>query len=444
MNKQKNIYFFSEKYTASILLLIFFMVGFNSFFNSLSVALGGGFPTTTFLFSSNDLFADYFKFLFSYPQSLSINPSWIVGLLHDFSINNPTGGYSNLVIGQMTHFHVTPLTTLFSLVNIWLIKLLGPWKIFVFLLLLWAVLLYCLLNTVTMLKSEKIFFFLSILISYPVLFFVTRGNFHAGITGLALLGYLFLLAENKKKYLALFLFSVAVNIRPNAIILIFALLASKSESKIKDCLLFTLMTGSIFLTSYMASHFLYSDYSFDNFINGLKIYHANYVEADGGLAYGSSLLGLFKLLFGYSHFYEYLISTFGLLVAVTSSYLFIKAKLIAPVYIFILCSLYTLCSSVFADYHLIVFFGPLFWLYVSRDLMYGSYVGSVKSQLTIVFFSSLLVLSPKNYIFIHGVSLQVIFNPFILVIGLIYLILRCAVGDKPYIKKRISYGSDFY
>ncbi len=435
MNKINIINFYNKNYTVGMLLLIFLMLGLNSFFFSISVALGGSFPTTTFLFSSNDLFADYFKFLFSYPQALSINTSGLNGLLHEFSINNPTGGFSNLAMGQMTHFHVTPLTTLFSLFNIILIKLLGPWKIFSFLLLLWAVLLYYLLKILSTSRSDRLCFFLSILISYPVLFFATRGNFHAGITGLALLGYLFLLAENKNKYLALFLLAIAVNIRPNAIILIFAYLAGKSESKPKDCIVFALMAGSIFITSYITSHSLYPDYSFDNFISGLKIYHAIYVEANGGLAYGSSLLGLFKVLFGYSHFFEYLIFIFGLLMTIVSSILFAKAKLIAPAYVFILCSLYVLCSSVFADYHLIVFFGPLFWLYLSRDLLRGSDLKYKNTQFNIVFFSSILILSPKNYIFINGVSLQVILNPLILLTALIFLIFRYRLNGKSFTEK---------
>jgi len=401
-------------------IMIFAMVALNSIFNTLAVAVGLDFPRTTFLFSPNDLFADYYKVLFSYPSASGIQingASKLSTLLLSYLNNNPYHGVEGLVSGTLTHFHLTPFSTLFSLINLQLMRYISPQSLFFLLILVFFIGVYLLIVKITCSKFERLLWFLSVLICYPTLFIITRGNIFAGITSLALIGYLVFVSQNKNKYFALFMLAIAVNIRPNAIIFILALLLGKSRPKISSVLVFFAMAGCIFFSSLYLSNFLYPDYTLTNFLAGLKIYHASHVFGNGGLAYGSSLFGPLKVVFGATSTTEIFAMLIAILLLVPAVWLRIGNKISNSSFIFIICSCYVLGSSVFADYHLGIFLAPLILHYLDgKEKPTMNLQLSDKAEYALIYLGSVFMLIPKNYIFYRGISAQVVLNPIALLL----------------------------
>jgi hypothetical protein len=79
-----------------------------------------------------------------------------------------------------------------------------------------------------------------------------------------------------------------------------------------------------------------------------------------------------------------------------------------------------LSSSVLADYHLGVFFAPLLIYYIDH---YNKSVANIDYfEFLVINVGSVLMLAPKNYIFYHGISLQVALNPLIILLLTIIII----------------------
>jgi len=133
------------------------------------------------------------------------------------------------------------------------------------------------------------------------------------------------------------------------------------------------------------------------------------------LASGSSFFGGLKSLFGYSKYFELIALVIGAFLLFCSTFFMFNRKLSKPIYLFILCALYTLCSSVFGNYHLMVFLGPILILYIlSNKTLYDSPTLVSERDFLIIFFSCIFVLIPKNYLMFGDVSFQVILNPLFL------------------------------
>jgi hypothetical protein len=221
----------------------------------------------------------------------------------------------------------------------------------------------------------------------------------------------------------LFLLALAVNIRPNLIIFIFALLINDGKKIIKknlifDAGIFLMFSASIFVISLFLASILYADYSLSNFLAGLKIYHLLYVVGDGGLAFGSSLFGALKLIFKSPPHLEIITTLICLYLFTFFTSHYLNRTITKVTYIFILCGIYTLGSPVFADYHLIVFFAPLVLIYLSKK---NKSAADLSSTHKIIFISSILMLIPKNIFFVHGISFQIIFNPLILLFSFLVI-----------------------
>jgi hypothetical protein len=209
---------------------------------------------------------------------------------------------------------------------------------------------------------------------------------------------------------------LAVNIRPNSIIFIFALLINDGKKIIKrnlifDAGIFLMFSASIFVISLFLANILYADYSLSNFLAGLKIYHSLYVVGDGGLAFGSSLFGALKFIFKFQPTLEIASALISLIFFSFFTFAYFKSRIDKVTYIYALCGVYTLGSTVIADYHLLVFFAPLALIHLDKGSKLNNNLPTMRR---LIFISSILMLVPKNIFFINGISLQVIFNPLIL------------------------------
>jgi len=235
------------------------------------------------------------------------------------------------------------------------------------------------------------------------------------------------LFQEKRKISSLILLAIAVNLRPNAIIFLFVLLISDFKNLKKEILLFVLIATIVFFTSLFLANYIYPDYSIHNMLLAINIYHDKYVIGNGGLAFGSSLFGPLKVIFGYTKPLEALpVIIAGLIVTIST--LQLRNKQISKIaFLFILCSSYVLGSSVIADYHLTVFFAPLLCIYLDKkNSLYDHTFSPLNKELFIVFFASVFVLCPKNYIYFKYTSIQIALNPiFLLIASILIIMLGC-------------------
>jgi hypothetical protein len=425
----------SRKPAFYIFAIIFLFTALNSIFNTLLYSLGYGYPYTTFLFDPADRLADYFKVIFSFPEAANLQIEVTSGfseLLNNYLHNNPYKGIAAASSGQLSNLHAPPIGTLIGLLNLKLMHYVNPVTLFLSILLVGFSLAYKFVASISVSKSDLLFLFLSLLFCYPSLFMLTRGHIYSGISSLSLLIFIVLMFQDRKKYLGLILLAIAVNLRPNAVVFLFALGICDSRNLRKDIPIFIGFTTFIFLTSLFFANRIYPDYTLSNFLSGVSIYHDIYVIGNAGLAFGSSLFGPLKAIFGYSKVIEVLpIVIAGLMVAIGT--LQLRNNTISKIaFLFILCSSYVLGSAVIADYHLTVFFAPLLCIYLEqRKGLFNSLSPPLSKELLIVFFASVFLLCPKNYIFIKFISGQVALNPLVLLIACI-LIIRLSVLKSSY------------
>ena len=404
-----------------IFCCIFIMTGLNAIFNSIAFSLGYGYPYASFLFDPSDRFADYFKGIFSLPgaSDLQIGGS---SLLRGYLDNNPYGGVKALTDGTLTNLHGTPLVTLIALLNLKLMHFISPWYVFCAIFFSGAVLIYALVKKIARSTLDSVLLFASLLLCYPTLFMVTRGHIYSGMTALALSIFLLCAYQNKKRFLAILLLAIAVNLKPNAIIFILALGLPGLKNIKMDVFVFTCLAACIGATSYLLANATLPDYTPENWLKAVSIYHDIYVVHNAGLAYGSSLFGPLKSLFGYGKFIEIVPLVLACLIIIFGTIQFHTNKISKSSYIFILCASYVYGSAVFADYHLLILFTPLICLYMESGISpLNTHRPIFFSDLNIIFVSSVLLLSPKCYMYKGNISDQVLLNPLILVTACFFI-----------------------
>ena len=382
----------------------------------------------------NDLFADYFKSIFSFITTEKIdaragNWDYLNSLIKNYISNNPYRQI-DLLTGLTSNLHGMPLSTAFCLINLYLMQWVNSFNLFKIVLIFFLVLNY--LFTRLIAKSLKIQMVILILltVNYPFLFLLTRGHFFSAFTTLTLLLFLIFIRRLNIPLAAVFL-AIACNIRPNAAIFLALLpmVASNGSyiNAIKFLCYFLTIAICLFLTSLGFCEYFYPNYNFQNFIAAIGSYNTQYAIGDAGLAFGSSLAGALKFLFGYVIGSQLIITIFVLFMIALNIIFFVKKKINLSCYLFNTCAFYVLATPVFADYYLGIFLGPILYIFLESEIP-----STINDFIVII--GSVLMLSPKNYIFRYDVSFQVFLNPFILLIA-VFAIFALAMFNRNSIKK---------
>lgn len=409
--------------SVTTLKVIFTLSAANAIFLSIAYALDIGNNSYIFV---GDRFGDFLKVVLSYPGSSEINLSkkfGLFGLISDYINNNPYKGIDGLNAGGLTHFHMPPLTTAVSLINLSLMGHITPQLDFYLMVCLVFLSVVGVASASGVGAKEKLIWAACIFMSYPFLFILQRGNLFSAATTILIIFYLLLIYRKSHINIALILLALAVNIRPNALVFILFLAVLQDKSMPKRLILFLTAVTAIFFVSLEFVGWLYPDYSIDAFLRGLKIYHTLYVVGDGGFGYSSSLYTFMKYFFGYNISYEIFGFVFPIIFLIIALAQFINHRIDLISYLFVICGTYMLSSSVFADYHLLVFIAPvIFQGLQNTNLPHLEYQPKLVS-LTI-FGVCCFLLSPKNYIFTEGISLLVLLNPIIMLSSIILILYR--------------------
>ena len=384
----------------------------NALFNSLASSVGLGYPLSTFLFKPWDLFGDLFKVAVTYPgPPLNIGPE--LAPLFTPHTEAESGGISNL--------NATPLVSLMYMSVRHALTAIHPIGVLAIFVGSWTIPLGLLALTRCRNRLLSTALLCALLISYPTLFAITRGNLGAGLTSTALITALVFTYERKFPLLVATLIAVAVNMRPNTIIfMLLPFLAYSPRDAAKYAAWALGYSVVIAVASFLTVTSLYPAYTLSSFSHAVGLYYKHYVIGDWGLAYGSSFFGLAKSAVRFLP-YDYNLSMINKAVAalwgttlLLAVALFKYGRLGRRSIFFVLCAIYTLASSVFADYHLLVFFGVLLVYSDCGQVPWGSMAPADKAALL----CAALMLAPKNYVFFHDwVSMQVLLNPIILAAG---------------------------
>lgn len=391
-NRLNNISFF--------LRTIFFFVLIASFFNTIATSVGFTYPYNTFLFTAEDIFADFFKVI----DALKISDTWSgenfydqigINFLPPFAMSIYT-----VVALMMKHLYVSKLTAY---------------------LLVFIVPLILLIKSSASFTNKSKYWFL-ILFSYPVLQILSRGN----LAGLVFVFLAFFLLNVKNIYASMFFLALAVSIKITPVIFV-AYFVVSHITDVKKIIkgagfflifLFVINLLSVMLLNHTVSKTVYNPYAF---FSSLAVYEKIMVYGFGGLIYGSSFYMAFRLFIHIvaraTHFdLFYIILAVPALVINSLAILLLlivylkkfsldsfKNMLLDRYTILkLVCIVYVLFTPVTGDYYLAVlllpiFFIPFHYFKPAEKLIY------------------LLVLSPKNYFFVRGISLQVLINPLLLI-----------------------------
>lgn len=416
---RKNLNF---RFSTIVLCLILIFLSLNSFYNSISSGLGYSYPENTFLFNPNDLFADYFKTTFTFIQNSGLIKDFkdLPNILKNYYLYNP---YENTIIalnsGNLTGFHGTPTSQLFALFNAKLFEKINP--IYVFILLVACAFIYIIkrAHDISIDKVDTIIFSTIAILSYPFIFFLSRGHFYSFFTILLIFEFMYCI-KNNRAIIGMILLAFAVNIRFNAAIFFLFMLYPNIPIKhiIQNLFIFFTLILTIFIASLALAEYAYPLYNLQHFLKGIETYHRLYIINNQDYNFNSSLYGLLKYFFGYEKLLEVTPLLVTFILTLFSIYLRLRNRLNQTYFAYILCSIFALSTPIFGDYYLMIFLVPLIFLYLDSENC-----ETTGCNLCILI-SCIALLSPKNYYIFGNTSFQMVINPLILVISTIYILYK--------------------
>jgi len=481
-----------KQYLQIVILSIATLTFANLLFSAMIFELGHDYKSI--ISGPDDRFADLVKVSLSFKtftphlEDCRRFQSW-PALYKYYYMSNPYGGKAELAQGRLTHFHLPPFSELiFIACAIFVAHTQNVSFLLVIFVLLYLMVVQWTISIGLSKEQRTITVLLAVwfisLLSYPSLMAFTRGNFNSGFTSLLIAAFMLsLFGRGRANIAALASLAVAVNFRPNAIIFVFAIpVVLGLRSSIKPVLRFAALALGILLASYFTVHALYPDYTFSTFHQGLETYNRLYLTEGGGDTFNSSLFSFIKtvnkiskinnlyhgfrplflagmlvllavavywglkrasrwiiagplsfvILYGmlvvYGDYHQHLFEVFLVLLAILvaavcwSLWLTPNRILIMPFY---LTALYCLITPIFADYDLLVFIAPILLVLLNFQKWAGNY-----HLISAIVLGSILMLSPKNYYFVSGTSIQLLLNPLILFILTLYLVKESVCGSK--------------
>jgi len=418
----------------SFAFCFFFLLFLNLFYNQIMTSLGFGYPRTSFFFFPQDVFADFFKFIIN-QNNLSqyfMTPQGEKG----YPYITP---YLNFPFYYQTNFINPPFYALISAVNAAFLKLLNPYLVYFLNIFLFLAIFFFQIKKFLVVKETSIIIFITSLFSYSVLFMMNRGHIYSAFTCLILIQILINSYLRKNFILNFFLVLLVFSSKPTALcfaLYIFYYNISFYKKYIYFFLLLILAPIFYILFNEFNYFFLGNIWSFyNNFDNTFKmhsqqLYYNYYIIGNEGLSFNSSLWGPVKFFLvtftEFSlHIWLKITFVFSSLIFFLFILLFFLKKINITVFAYALVSYYILASPVSADYHLIVFFGPLL-------LLLKDYENSSNKNLYIVLILTIaFIVSPQHYYFTEKfLPEKTILNPLLILCANLYILNKTNYAPK--------------
>jgi hypothetical protein len=207
-----------------------------------------------------------------------------------------------------------------------------------------------------------------LLISYPALFMIDRGNYTSGFTNICIILYLVTAASGRWRWFGMVAMALAINYRPNAalITILEFSMAPNARTALRQLITLAAIAILVGITSLLVAHAIDPNYTISGFLRGYALYHKDYVIGDAGLLWNDSLYGAAKSIWHLSgaavaYNAPVAIAISGLAVLMIGALLWlsltkrislIEASFLAPA----MCALFT---PVYAQYHILALAGPV-------------------------------------------------------------------------------------
>jgi hypothetical protein len=348
------------------LFFIFLGLTLNTFYNSISSHFGFVWPYSSFMYHPADRFADFFKYILSFPNNndfkiynnILIPKEQLLRYLNIEFYN--AGEFPDPNNNRQPVYFNPPFATLIALLINKLFTLFDVVGLFVFLFITCYGLCLFLLNKIY--GKFCYFLTLSFLFSYPVIFGFTRGHPFSLINLVLLLGCFYFILINKRAWLSILLLAICINIRPNLLIFILMFFPLGFKNLLKYSLSTVLLSVVILLISYFLVQYLFPMYNFERFLYSLDWYR-NLLVIPGVGHYSSSFLGLLYN-FGFTHsvVLEYVIYSLGLFFLILSLTGFLLKIITIDIYLISIFLVYQIVSLNLENYYLLNFWIPLVFL----------------------------------------------------------------------------------
>jgi hypothetical protein len=399
----------TTKLAAIGLLVIFGLSALNALFYSIGYAFS--FKTGTYIISG-DYMADFFKIALSYPklrdlvQSGQVTfPSILAPLLNVYYKFVAYHGVDGLSSGQLTHFHLPPFTTGLILISISAFVYFGFICTTLIVIFSMIGLLIYVLRLSSLKKLDSFLLFVAIVISYPFIFLLQRGNF-VGFYAFIFTVIAVMALKQGSQRVSVILMSIAINIRPNLSVFV-PLFYFMPYANFKRPLVVVGLAVVIFLGSAFLVNQSYSDYTLVHFLAGLDIYKEMYIVGDWGFGYNTSIYNLLKLMCKILNIKMaidkvlLLLSFIGFLLWVYAFKLYYAGVIQRSGILFLLATISMLFTPVFADYHLLIFALPLIFALEEEKTAsnFRQYPWSIGGMIVI---ACCIMLSPLNYVSYDG------------------------------------------
>jgi hypothetical protein len=210
-----------------------------------------------------------------------------------------------------------------------------------------------------------------ILLAFPSLFMLDRGNIHSGMTSLAIIFYVTSAFFRRWKWGGWLALALAVNLRPNVAIFAFMELY-RTENRweaFKGMVAAGLLSIAIAVVSLWLAHRIDPAYSLDAFTKAYGLYTRNYVEGFDGVQWNASLFNVGKIWQMALDHADYYSPAWSMTATVLGAASLAICILLASLrrmsgtrFAFAMAANCTLFTPVLGEYHVLIFIAPLLLL----------------------------------------------------------------------------------
>jgi hypothetical protein len=353
-------------YPKYFVLVVASSVVVRSILSSLMAGIGG--LENPLFFTAQDLFADSIKSglaIRAVTARLLDDPrvhSW-PALFQSYLFQNP------YLQHHISIYHSTPLGMLLLIAYAEIISATSPTALLVMLVATFcscAIVLGRHVEATT--SGDRLYGALLLIVCYPALFMLDRGNFQSGFTSLCIIFYAVSAVTGRWRRAGIVALAFAINFRPNTATLLLVELADRSDLKSTICsvLAASATVVAIALASYLIAASVDPSYSLPAFLHGLSLYNTAFIGGGEGMPWNASLLALSRLLgqFGAvpsaAMSFDQRAITGIMGIACLAAVALAVARRIGKVEaVFLGATLSVLSTPIFAEYHLLICAAPL-------------------------------------------------------------------------------------
>lgn len=420
-----------------VIIAALFATGLVSYLHAIAFALGASSHSLISpFFFREDLFADFFKIIASYPHASNINiETWLPDawedIINHYIMNNPYSSNASLADSKLTNFHGPPFGIAIIVLYGYMCTWLSPTIVFLFTLIgIFAWLYYCVSLSYSDVGAglPRLAFTALCILIFPSIFAITRGHVWSYLVAVSICSsFLLALRFPSRVLLPSVLIGIAINFRPNIVFLmpILFLAFPKSRRNLKLALTLVGSTLSILFLAYLAARLLYPSWNVEVFSRAYGFYSRSY-EFGGSTFLGATThaarQGLQQLGFSLNNqvasLTRYLFILSGLLICLQACSLYIRKRIGLPRAILLSSAGMILATPTFADYHLLILFTPVLCnnLFENNFLFFNNALEAKSMQMLtrIDFVFIVFLLTPKAFpikVFGAAYASQAIVNP---------------------------------